>query len=1627
LGYYSSLVVSQPGGISNASGSPGFLIDLSNACYQASWTDLMQGGLEKAEFDLRMTYESTLDLIFGNWITYSCLGGFLASNAIAGSSTLTVGGIQNAGNPNVLDLAVGDSIMVADGTNYEFYTIANMVAAGGSNFTLTLGGAVSNTRVNALTTLTAAAAAGASSITIASLGSPAIANGNKIVIGQGSTAETQTVSSVAGFPTITLTGTLANAHSIGDTVAKGSGAGATALILDSNAGIIIGTVITIDVGPNAETKTITSISGTKQVNFSGGLANTHQANCPVTFTMPAVLQNSFTTGSCEVTRVQYQGYITQRNRATPQGNMMSIMATGFFSRYGSVIANSDATTKDGATLIQQVAESYAGTIQPIIVSPANFNASSTPVNMSATDTTVSEIMADIMRQENGGLNTSQYLTYVDATRQIYHGPFSTVPVYTAHSYTTPAPTQYLSLADQSQFTTLSSAATSGSPTLHVVSAAQLQKNQTIRVDAELGVIGTIAGTTITLTANLAANHASGASVLAPYGDTIGAGGIQTTDMDGTALMNAAIVTGASTSAAASSGTNLTAATIVTQTVFSVLSVTGFEAGQTVLIGVGGGHVDTLTIQSVNTGANQFTTTTGALNTHLINGIVQIAPNSANDSSRIIVEQSDSIAAFGWFEGTLSSEDITDEGQLAAWAGKQLSLTGWPALKATVSLDTTSCRIDGRDLLSIAGFSDGSILVGNVASVQYTAMASTQNVSAQISLGIMSSTHAMVMRQIGKERVVKHKYHVPGVPPTNENMVVYGFVFLQTGTNTFTISAGRIKYQGTIIDFPAFSGTAPNGETRYGANASTDTVTKLPSRNWNGRDVYAKSVYQIASQGTSPVPLNIFLGLPLYRVDVKRGAINGFYPLFSSRGIGLGNHPPGPAQPIVSGSPTETLTVSANKTTCDLQIGVTWSNIPLDDTTHKIRYYKRTNGTTNGHLAHVTKIPGLPLPSSPTLTDNITIQGIPNGQIMDFGASYEAHNGESTINWFITGYTVGANSMPSSILSAGPGISSCVVTQGRKKGTLRRYSIAWTETDFNSNPSWLDRIVMCIRFNGDTDSGSANNSRMIEREIDPARLTYSTNGTMTNILHAPAGETLDVGFYYVDMTGRESTEVWSSSGNSDADGDFFSNTTVADSGGLFNTVHPNRHKYGVRNAIGDTADIFSSTINYGQVHRLHIDENGSPGAFNELYDPSFTKSLTSPSCPWVETTYGGTATVAYATDTFAGGRGKVTLTGAATGVNGFQQTVTVFNGQQYVASGVMFASLGGVSGAQVGVAIRGATTATLYANFVLTANSTGVGTPWFVAPFTVSGDTALLFQCYVNNGVGSGTVAGLFQKNQLEANSQPSPWSDHYAGRGHNQSHDASANCLNHMFGPISPVVQRLSDSALLGFSTTGVSSVLKYSTANIIAVHADVTLPNTSTQVGITIGNLSNGIMMYQNGTTVGIGKWVSGSFTVYFSTAITTVANVSYRWAFAVNFNMPQVEFRMDASGQGLGTAAYHGPASVTLPTVGANAPINIVDQSGGSTLVQNLLVKQQELFLEQDISTQGTINATTSGFNNLASGVAISAAGASNGPCIVSGSGVPSAAFPKGSVYLNLTGGVGTHLYVSNGGGTWNAVAGV
>jgi hypothetical protein len=78
----------------------------------------------------------------------------------------------------------------------------------------------------------------------------------------------------------------------------------------------------------------------------------------------------------------------------------------------------------------------------------------------------------------------------------------------------------------------------------------------------------------------------------------------------------------------------------------------------------------------------------------------------------------------------------------------------------------------------------------------------------------------------------------------------------------------------------------------------------------------------------------------------------------------------------------------------------------------------------------------------------------------------------------------------------------------------------------------------------------------------------------------------------------------------------------------------------------------------------------------------------------------------------------------------------------------------------------------------------------------------------------------------------------------------------------------------------------------------------------------------------------------------------------------------------------------------------------------------------------TSGNVGATPltiSEAGALTAAVSLGVGSATTGPTWTTGAGAPASTQPIGSLYSNTSGAVGATLYVSRGGGTWNAVAGV
>jgi len=78
-------------------------------------------------------------------------------------------------------------------------------------------------------------------------------------------------------------------------------------------------------------------------------------------------------------------------------------------------------------------------------------------------------------------------------------------------------------------------------------------------------------------------------------------------------------------------------------------------------------------------------------------------------------------------------------------------------------------------------------------------------------------------------------------------------------------------------------------------------------------------------------------------------------------------------------------------------------------------------------------------------------------------------------------------------------------------------------------------------------------------------------------------------------------------------------------------------------------------------------------------------------------------------------------------------------------------------------------------------------------------------------------------------------------------------------------------------------------------------------------------------------------------------------------------------------------------------------------------------------NVVSTSVITGVTAAITTLVGCPVIQLGTAGTEPTWTSGSGVPTSTQPKGSLYSRTGGGVGTTLYVSQGGGTWNPVAGV
>ena len=1109
MGYYAALQVYRPGGILNAAGTPNLLRDLSLPCYQAQWTDQIQGGLDKAQFDCTMAYEAITDIVFGNWIMWAILGAELSSNASASATSVVVTNLQNFQVPTVshtdrdtgkvtkkanLDLVANDLVVVTDGVNAELFIVESV--SGYGPWTINFKPAWGNVQVATAAVIAQDVPQGNSYVYVYS--AKGLSTSKPIAIG----SDGYRISSISGkqpngFYQVNLTTQTANAYAQ-NTPISNAGVGATSFEVDTpggsgNAGLYHGATVAFDSGwTNGEQATISALNGAKGITLSSGLANPHGAGAPIIFEMSGQLQNNYTAGSAIVARVQYQGYINRRIRTTDKQDHFSIEAWGFFNLYNFLIDGSTVQEEDSCDQLRLDAASYSSTRPQIIVNdtlPGSWLATSVgiKVNVQAMDQTFVELIDTILRQENGNSTDVQFAAWVPADRQLRHLPIATGTKYVdykpphGHSYVTP--TYYLTLEDGS----------------------------------------------------------AGLDPSIPcFGDTIAQ--IQTTDMDGTNLMNAAIVTGASAPTGSSiynantttlaqacrdgsgtctvtsvpstwvndpnsglyllfarrqsvadnvvfagyEGTNCivhswaknngyifgigTSVEMITKLAhaygpnsksFQVQNAAIFSTGQEITL-TPTGTEETLTIQSIDYNTNTITTTTACKKNHSALDIVCLAANGSGQGPRILVEVPDSIygffekqsgewiTGFGWFEGTLTSEDIYDEEKLKNWAGQQLKVLAYPVTNSQVQLTNTAARITGRDLVQIGSFNDGSNLVQNVSSVQYNATAADQNISATVNLGVLSSTAAGVIRQIAKQRTNRERYHLQGTKGQKQGHA-HGLTLNQTGANQVTIDAGTVFLNGNAYAIPAATITLSEGETRWGAacgpgvTPGTESIVELPHRFWNGRKVYSHSnVYQIAQAGDEPQLVASFSGVPLYKLNVRNGYLVGQEPLFDTKGITLKNLPAvtTPSAPTLGSGATISPAVQSNGYASDIRVQAAVNNFPTDGSCDAINVYIQTNGNSSWELRQRVKVAGLPQPSQDQNID-VTLTNLALGNVVAIAITFSGFNYESPMLTLVSAQSTGTPpfsiSAPIQMLSSAPTPGSNTPTPLNASGTIGIYS------------------------------------------------------------------------------------------------------------------------------------------------------------------------------------------------------------------------------------------------------------------------------------------------------------------------------------------------------------------------------------------------------------------------------------------------------------------------------------------------------------------------------------------------------------------------------------------------------------
>lgn len=326
-------------------------------------------------------------------------------------------------------------------------------------------------------------------------------------------------------------------------------------------------------------------------------------------------------------------------------------------------------------------------------------------------------------------------------------------------------------------------------------------------------------------------------------------------------------------------------------------------------------LDTGGIGAISADVIDAITTTDMDITGLVNAVIVTGgtPVGGKVQVRIIVQELDSIAANGYWEGTLQNTNITDQDSLAQWTAGQLKIMAYPVINAQADFVVSSMRITARDLLKITGFDDGSTMTINPVQVQYRIDAKNRSATAQLTLGQLSPNSGSVMAEIAAQVAYRNSQQQP-----NNNLigtyVVSGFD-LTTGVGPptdFTIAAGVVSVGGVLYSVPAFTDDIRNylanggNGIGFGVNPAGPSIVQMPTLNSLSAH-FAQYTYTISGGVITPGPgLN---GLALWRITaLSDGTFFGTKDLRYWGGVNNNNAPPAGAS--MSGTVLGTIALAA---------------------------------------------------------------------------------------------------------------------------------------------------------------------------------------------------------------------------------------------------------------------------------------------------------------------------------------------------------------------------------------------------------------------------------------------------------------------------------------------------------------------------------------------------------------------------------------------------------------------------------------------------------------------------------------------------------------------------------------------